>query len=125
VHCDMQPTNLRRWGTDMGRARKTARFFFSIGGYDGISPIAKESTHERLLREHDELIAKQTRLLEGTEVRREKPAQEGVWHVPSDDTVNYYPVTVPGSGQLHLIYGDMPDVPTLCGKSVPRMSQRP
>ena len=31
----------------MGRVRKTARFFFSIGGYDGISPIAKESTLRR------------------------------------------------------------------------------
>jgi hypothetical protein len=34
----------------MGRFRKTARFIFSIGGYDGISPIAKESTRERLLQ---------------------------------------------------------------------------
>ena len=65
-------------GTVMGRVRKTAWFFFSIGGYDGISPVAKESTRERLLREQNELIAKQTRLLEGTEVRREKPAREGV-----------------------------------------------
>jgi len=100
----------------MGRVRKTARFFISIGGYDGISPIAKESTRERLLREQNQLIARQTRLLEGTEVRREMPAQEGVWHVPGDEPVNYYPVTVPGSGQLHLIYGDMPDAPTLCGE---------
>ena len=47
----------------MGRVRKTARFFISIGGYDGISPIAKESTRERLLREQNQLIARQTRLL--------------------------------------------------------------
>ena len=40
-----------------------------------------------------------------------------VWHVPSDNPVNYYPVTVLGSGQMHLIYGDMPDAPTLCGRS--------
>ncbi len=40
-----------------------------------------------------------------------------VWHAPSNHPVNYYPVTVPSSGHLHLIYGDMPDAPTLCGKS--------
>ena len=40
-----------------------------------------------------------------------------VWHVPSDDPASYYPATILGSGQLHLIYGDMPDAPTLCGKS--------
>jgi hypothetical protein len=62
----------------MGRVRKSARFFFSIGGYDGISPIAKESTRERLLREQNELIAQQTRLLKGAEVRRETHAAEGV-----------------------------------------------
>lgn len=36
--------------------------------------------------------------------------------VPSDDPASYYPVRTPGSGRLHLIYGDMPGVPTLCGK---------
>jgi hypothetical protein len=40
-----------------------------------------------------------------------------VSYAPSDDPVNYHPVTVPGSVQLHLIYGDMPDALTLCGKS--------
>jgi hypothetical protein len=51
--------------------------------------------------------------------RRRAGFAEGptVWDVPSDDPVNYYPVTIPSSGQLHLIYGDMPDAPTLCGRS--------
>lgn len=47
----------------MGRIRKTARFVFSIGGYDGISPIAKESEGTKLLREQNELLEEQNRLL--------------------------------------------------------------
>jgi hypothetical protein len=39
------------------------------------------------------------------------------WDAPSDHPVDHYPVTVPGSGHMHLIYGDIPDAPTLCGKS--------
>jgi len=35
----------------MGRVRASLRSVFSIGGYDGISPIAKESDTNRLLRE--------------------------------------------------------------------------
>jgi hypothetical protein len=34
----------------MGRFRSTARFIFSIGGTDGISPIARESEQSRLIR---------------------------------------------------------------------------
>jgi hypothetical protein len=93
----------------MGRFRKTARFFISIGGYDGISPIAKESTQERLLRQQNELVARQNRMMQGPAV----PQLEN-HPVPK---LNYYPVAVPGSALLHLIYGDTPDVPTLCGKS--------
>lgn len=54
----------------MGRARKVARFVFSVGGYDGISPIRKESAAETaartqrvLLIEQNRLIAEQNRLL--------------------------------------------------------------
>jgi hypothetical protein len=39
------------------------------------------------------------------------------WDAPSNHSVDYYPVTIPGSGQLHLIYGDIPDAPTVCGRS--------
>jgi hypothetical protein len=49
--------------TDMGRFRNTARFIFSIGGTDGISPIAKESEQTALLRRQNELVAEQNRLI--------------------------------------------------------------
>jgi hypothetical protein len=52
-----------------------------------------------------------------SELRARQHAGLTVAHdVPSDHPVNYYPVMVRGSGQMHLIYGDMPDAPTLCGK---------
>ena len=35
----------------MGRVRSTLRFIFSIGGNDGISPIAKESETNSYLRQ--------------------------------------------------------------------------
>lgn len=41
----------------MGRMRKTLRFMFSFGGYDGLSPIAKESETNRLLREQNEILS--------------------------------------------------------------------
>jgi Short C-terminal domain len=87
----------------MGRFRKTARFFLSVGGYDGLSPIAKESSQERLLREQNELLSRQTRVMEE---RTAVPADE--------DVLGYYPVTVKGSPGVHLIYGDVPGAPTLC-----------
>lgn len=47
----------------MGRLRKTARFFFSFGGYDGVSPIAKEDEKTLLLKRQNTLIEEQTRAL--------------------------------------------------------------
>lgn len=41
----------------MGRIRKAARFTFSVGGYDGISPIRKESSAESIGRETNRLLA--------------------------------------------------------------------
>jgi len=59
----------------MGRVRKLARWTFSFGGTGWGSPIAAESTRERLLREQNQLLARQTRLMEATHARR--PAAEG------------------------------------------------
>jgi hypothetical protein len=47
----------------MGRFRSTARFIFSIGGTDGISPIARESQQTALLRKQNDLVAEQNRLI--------------------------------------------------------------
>lgn len=49
----------------MGRVRKTLRFVFSVGGYDGLSPIAKDSERTALLKEQNELIGEQNRILPG------------------------------------------------------------
>lgn len=49
----------------MGRVRKTLRFVFSVGGYDGLSPIAKDSERTALIREQNELIAEQNRIRSG------------------------------------------------------------
>lgn len=49
----------------MGRVRKTLRFVFSVGGYDGLSPIAKDSERTALIREQNALIAEQNRILSG------------------------------------------------------------
>lgn len=46
-----------------GRFRKTARFVFSFGGYDGLSPVAKEGPRDRDARRQNELLAENTRLL--------------------------------------------------------------
>lgn len=40
----------------MGRIRKAARFTFSVGGYDGLSPIRKESSAEAIGRETNRLL---------------------------------------------------------------------
>jgi hypothetical protein len=42
----------------MGRIRKAVRFTFSIGGYDGLSPIRKESSAESIGRETNRLLAR-------------------------------------------------------------------
>jgi hypothetical protein len=49
----------------MGRVRKTLRFVFSVGGYDGLSPIAKDSERTALIREQNVLIREQNRILSG------------------------------------------------------------
>jgi hypothetical protein len=41
----------------MGRIRKAARFTFSVGGYDGLSPIRRESSAEAIGRETNRLLA--------------------------------------------------------------------
>lgn len=42
----------------MGRIRKAMRFTFSVGGYDGLSPIRKESSAESIGRETNRLLAR-------------------------------------------------------------------
>lgn len=39
---------------------------FSFGGYDGLSPIAKESEQTALVRQQNALIAEQNRILSGS-----------------------------------------------------------
>lgn len=56
----------------MGRIRKTLRFVFSVGGYDGLSPIAKESDRTALIREQNALIVEQNRILSGSPSTEER-----------------------------------------------------
>jgi hypothetical protein len=56
----------------MGRVRKTLRFVFSVGGYDGVSPIAKDSEQTGLIRQQNALIAEQNRILLGGSSTQER-----------------------------------------------------
>ena len=60
----------------MGRLRKTARFIFSIGGYDGMSPIAKEDEKTVLLKQQNALIEAQTRALRNAVKPQPQPGQK-------------------------------------------------
>jgi hypothetical protein len=50
----------------MGRLRKVARFTFSIGGTDGLSPVRRESSAEEAARKTHALLAQQVELMGGT-----------------------------------------------------------
>lgn len=60
----------------MGRLRKTARFIFSVGGYDGVSPIAKEDEKTVLLKQQNALIEAQTRALRNAARPQPQPGQK-------------------------------------------------
>ncbi len=50
----------------MGRFRSLARWTFSVGGTDGLSPVRRESSAESAARKTHELLAEQIRLAGGT-----------------------------------------------------------
>lgn len=58
------------------------------------------------------------RLREG-EQRRQVEAEQAAPPVSpvTGPGLDYHPVRLPGDARLHLIYGDLPGLPTLCGKS--------
>ena len=60
----------------MGRLRKTARSIFSFGGYDGVSPIAKEDEKTLLLKKQNALIEEQTRALRNAAKPTPMPGQK-------------------------------------------------
>ena len=66
-----------------GRFRSAMRFIFSVGGTEGISPIAKESHRDRLLREQNEHLA---RIAAAQPAAPEQESQTPEWraaHVPA------------------------------------------
>lgn len=77
----------------MGRIRKAARFTFSVGGYDGISPIRKESSAEPIGRETNRPLAGYPvpSVWPAGQPARDQPAA----HMPG--------MQVPGSAQQQLL----------------------